>query len=378
MAVKYPKDIQFGDRIAGKQIYFPLAMVKLYQVRADSQGRLRIHDGNREGWVDKADFVLARDAAAYFHRRVQANPKDAWALAKRGTDWLDKGEPDKAIKDFDEYIRLNPTHAVAFLWRGRAWHDKKEYDKAIRDYDECVRLNPTEPVTFHWRGMAWHDQKEYDKAIQDYDEVIRLDPNNAIAFHNRGNAWHDMKEHEKAIRDYDEAIRLDPNNAIPFHSRGNAWHDMKEYDKAIRDYNEAIRLDPKDAYSYGDRARTWAKLKQYDRAVKDFDEAMQFDPMDWLQRDYALFRASCPEAAHRDGKKALELAKKAIQLAGRDVNWSYWAALAAAHAEAGNFDQAVTQQLNVLADPSLARADREPMEKRLERYRAKKPYRAEE
>jgi hypothetical protein len=71
-----------------------------------------------------------------------------------------------------------------------------------------------------------------------------------------------------------------------------------------------------------------AKQKQYDKSVKDFDEAMRLDPMDWVQRDYAFFRATCPEEKYRDGKKAVELAQKAIKLAGKDANWEYPAALA--------------------------------------------------
>jgi hypothetical protein len=105
----------------------------------------------------------------------------------------------------------------------------------------------------------------------------------------------------------------------------------------------------------------------------------RFDPsLDWLHRRFAFFRATCPEARFRDGAKAVELAKKALELAGRDADREYRAALAAACAEAGQFDKAVAEQTRALEDRSLDREDRVKMEQRLKLYRDKKPYRDQE
>ncbi|HZV03920.1 MAG TPA: tetratricopeptide repeat protein [Gemmataceae bacterium] len=177
---KRAKDIKFGDRVDGKEVWFLFSGRTPIKVREEREGRLRIHDGSREGWVDKRDFVLVNDAPAYFDRRVQANPKDTFALLMRGSGWLWKGEPDKAIQDFNECIRLDPTDSAAFHNRGLAWHDKKEYDEAIKDFDEAIRLDPKYTFAFHNRGSSWSAKKEYDKAIKDYDEAIRLDPKNAL------------------------------------------------------------------------------------------------------------------------------------------------------------------------------------------------------
>jgi hypothetical protein len=98
----------------------------------------------------------------------------------------------------------------------------------------------------------------------------------------------------------------------------------------------------------------------------------------WSLRDYALFRAACPEARYRDGKKAVDLASRAVQIAGKGADWQVRAALAAAYAEAGDMQKAVAEQEKALADRSLDKEDRAEMEKRLALYREKKPYRAED
>jgi tetratricopeptide (TPR) repeat protein len=189
IAKKPPKDIQFSDWIDDKHVVFVFSGRMPLTVRREREGWVRIHDGHREGWVKKADFILARDAPVYFHSFVQANPMDAWALHMRGSGWLYKGEADIAIKDFDECIRLDPKDTAAFNSRGNAWKTKKEYEKAISDYDEAIRWDPSYLLAFYNRGSAWMAKREYEKAIEDYGQAIRLAPDYGDAFRARGKAW---------------------------------------------------------------------------------------------------------------------------------------------------------------------------------------------
>jgi tetratricopeptide (TPR) repeat protein len=276
MPTKPAKDITFVDMADSKPVDFTGRPV--LTVRDERDGRILLHDGNREGWADKSQFVLARDAPDYFRRLVQADPNDTWSHYMRGSAWNAMGEPDKAINDFDECLRLDPSHSAAYSARGNAWSEKKEYDRAIRDYDVAIRHDPRDALTLNNRGNAWSNLKAYDKAIRDFDKAIQLDPKLAHAFSSRGAVWSKKKEYGKAIQDYNEAIRLDPGLAYPYINRGAARHFRKEYDKALEDYNEAIHLNPTDAVAYYNRGMAWHDMIQYDRAIKDYDEAIRLDP----------------------------------------------------------------------------------------------------
>jgi tetratricopeptide (TPR) repeat protein len=190
------------------------------------------------------------------------------------------------------------------------------------------------------RGWAALQKNELDKAIADFTEVIRLEPNNAAAFNNRGSAWSEKKEHDKAIADFSEAIRLEPRNVSYYDARGMALGSKKEFAKALSDYNEAIGLDPGYARAYNSRAWLWA---------------------------------TCPYVNYRDGKKGVESARKACEL----TEWKnpfHVGTLAAAYAEAGEFEAAVKWQLK--ANTLYADAkDRKDGEARLKLYQDKKPYR---
>jgi tetratricopeptide (TPR) repeat protein len=369
-------DIRIGHTEGEESVYTATLRAISYRVLAEEGNFIKVREGRVEDWFSKNDAVLLEDAVDYFTDRIRANPEDASAYTNRAEAWSLKGELDIAIKDFDEAIRLNPKSAASFYNRGNAFSDKKDYDRAIRDYDEAIRLDPKCADAFGNRGNAYLGKKNYHQAIMEYDEVIRLDPKNANAFFCRGIAYERQKEYDRAIKNYEEAIRLDPKDADAFNNRGCVYRYKKDYDRAIKDYQEAIRLDPKYAYPYGNRAIARSKMKQYAEAVLDFEEALRLAPsMDWLHHSYAFFRATCPESDYRDGKKAVELAKKAIELADSDADWEYHATLAAAYAEAGQFDKAVEEQTKALEDKSLDREDRDKMEQRLKLYREKKPYR---
>ena len=137
-----------------------------------------------------------------------------------------------------------------------------------------------------------------------------------------------------------EAIRLDPGNVQAHYNLGLAFSHIGKYEAARAQYAEAIRLQPGDPKAYNASA---------------------------------MIMAACPEAKFRDGKRAVQFATRACEL----TQWKnpiIIDTLAAAQAEAGDFDTAVKSQkkaIELLTDEQQ-KAD---YRSRLALYQAKKPYR---
>lgn len=257
---------------------------------------------------------------------------------------------------------------------GVGYSEKKEYDKAIKDFNECIRLDPTDATVFNDRGVAWHAQKDYDKAIHDYTEAIRLRAAYSLGYVNRGNSWTAKKNYVRAIKDFDEAIRLDPKYTTAYNERGLAWNFKKDYDQAIKDYSEAIRQDPKYAQAFLNRGNVYRSKKEFALAVHDYEEAVRFDPkLVGAHERLAWTLATCHDEKVRDGKKAVEQATKACELTAWKLP-GYLSTLAAAHAEAGNFEQATRYQKQALENSDYERLNGERDRQRLLLYEKNEPY----
>ena len=109
------------------------------------------------------------------------------------------------------------------------------------------------------------------------------------------------------------------------------------------------RFGPYSAYAYSARAYVSLEKKEYDKALADYSAAIRFDAeMALAYNDRAWVWATCRDPRLRDGTKAVESVTKACEL----TQWKFapfLETLAAAYAEAGDFDSAVNWQTKAIA-----------------------------
>src|SRR5262245_51636223 len=245
-----------------------------FRVLAEEKGRLRVTSRRQEGWINRGDAVLFDQALAYFTKRVTDNPRDSHAFTARGVVLMSKNEPDKALADFNEAIRLDPRATLAYYHRANLAYGRQQYDKALADYNTVIRHDPAFDWAYHVRGWIYYRKKDYDRALADYETAIRLVPTETVFYRDRGNVALARKQYDKAVADYGKAIELDPQYAVPWLQRGRTWMAKEDYGKALADLEKAAQVASRAPYS----AQFYTSL--------------------------ALFRAGCPDAKFRDGKKA--------------------------------------------------------------------------
>jgi RNA polymerase sigma factor (sigma-70 family) len=237
-------------------------------------------------------------------------------------------------------MAINPQDAAGYIRRGRNYLNRGDYDQAIADFNQALQLNPTAAGAYFSRGRANKLKGNYEQALADYNEAIRLNPQMVAAYVNRGQIYNMAGHYDDAITDFNQAIQLDPERPIPYLNRGVAYGAKAEYDKAVADFNSALELDP------------------------DFSPA--YNNLAWTL-------ATCPQAALRNGQQAVQDATKACALSGWN-NINQLDTLAAAYAEAGDFENAVKSETKVLATPNLAPEDAAIAKDRLALYQAHQPY----
>jgi tetratricopeptide (TPR) repeat protein len=289
----------------------------------------------------------------------------------RGIAHAKKGEYDLAIGDYTEAIKRWGGKDYLYYNRSLSYKRKKEYDKAIADLAEALRLNPKYADAYAVRGDIYEEKKDHEKALADYDQAIALNPNKASSYYDRGLVHQRMHNYDKALADYDESIRRDSKFASAYINRGIVQQRKGDREKAISDYTEAIRLNSKNAKSYYNRALAYNEKHDYERAIPDFEQATQLDPQDPdAPENLAWLLAVGPQAHLRNGGRAVTFATKACELS--EWKGSVLSTLAAAYAEAGDFDQAIKWQSKYVS--TVSERDKANAEARLALYEKRKPY----
>jgi len=153
---------------------------------------------------------------------------------------------------------------------------------------------------------------------------------------------------------------------------------LKRREEALADAQTAVTLKPESGEAYAFRGRLRLTRREFTEARADFERVLQLarEPRTAALNEMAWFYATYPENAARDGKRAVELAKKACDL----TQWNdarILDTLAAAYAETGDFSEAVKWQTQALSLPEALAEDRSGMKQRLGLYQKHQAYRQE-
>jgi tetratricopeptide (TPR) repeat protein len=324
-------------RNADEGVYLSSNQYRVYAERADHV-QIKTRDGIL-GWVKKTDLVPLENAVAFFTRQLELKPSDFGALNRRASAWRFRGEYDAALKDMDAALRVS-----------------------------------SDAAGYNNRGLIWHARRDYERAIIDFSKAIELSRGSALQLVNRANSYLGNKDFDSAIADATQALAVHPAYPEAHRVRGLAQYHKKRYGEAIADLSRTIELDAKHADAFAERAAVWAARREHVKALDDFDQSLRLEPKNVLNiASAALWLASCPDPKHRDGQRALMLARAAQQL--QRSNSHALQAMAAAHAELGQFAEAVRYQEQAMLDPLLK--DDAAARARLSAYRKKTPARLE-
>lgn len=258
---------------------------------------------------------------------------------------------------------------------GCADYNAGRWEDAIRNFTQAIRLTSTNALAYTYRGASYLVISNLDGAISDLQRAIQLDPMDAFAHLNLACAYRAKGEFEKSVKGFSDYLKLNPTNDFAYKNRASVYNIQGEFNKALRDWNEGLRLNSKDPTALAMRGYAYFMKGQFAKALRDFREALRMDSLnEKALNNLAWLRATCPDAAMRNGAEAIEAGQKACELTG----WSSWTridTLAAAFAEVGDFTQAAKHERQALGMKGPSKEELREMEGRLLLYEKRQPYR---
>jgi tetratricopeptide (TPR) repeat protein len=354
---------------------------------------------------------------ADFDEAVRLAPDNASVVRDRGLALADMDKPEKALSDLNRAIELEPNSVPTYEAKAIVLARLKKFDEALAALDKAHKLDP-ESIAPLVQRMRIHAQlHKYDAAINDVNQAWAISPGNVGLLLLRAELHQEKGDKKKALADLDEAEKLKPGLAGIIRTRAIFLAQNEQFDEAIAVLKKLSERDPKDMSTllqlsvvYGAK-KDWAKAIETDRAVLALDpaewrglrglgdamlntgrhaeaigfyeKAMKLERKDHgILNNFAWVLATSPDAKVRNGRRAIELAKEACKLTDYKVPHIV-STLAAAYAEAGDFDSAVKWSTKAIAIAAKEKEGskegdketREALKKELENYRAKKPTR---
>ncbi len=264
----------------------------------------------------------------------------------------------------------------SWLWipAGKGWirqSDVVPLDKAIEHFTAQVQQNPSSQ-SYYERGIAHTSLGEDKDAVADFSRAIELDGQNLAALNDRGTAYRRLGQSPQAKADFDRLIAKGVKHPAAYTNRGLTWLHLGNTEQAMVDLHAALELDQKFAPAWEASGAAREAMGHMPKAVEDYLKATELDPnfaMAWNNAAWLLATASEPSV--RNGAKAVEYATKACELTGYQ-KLDFMDTLAAAHAEAGQFDQAVARAREVLQH--IDQEHKSTIEERLKLYESGRPW----
>ena len=277
---------------------------------------------------------------------VRRFPEDAENRRVLANVLVRQGHLDEAILEVRRAVELSPDDFLArrdfCVWLYQA----KRREEAVVAFKEALGIEPAD-ADLHY-ALAWvlADQADQTNAAVHFRFAAALKPEWAEAHYQLGLSLAALNQPEGAGGELAQAVRLKPQNTMFRHRLALHFRDAGRMPEAIGEFRRVIHANPAFAPALNDLA--WIL-------------ATQNDPQ------------------FRNGSEAVQLATQACDLSGRKAA-PFLETLAAAYAETGRFDDAITAARQAL---DLARAedkkeDLAQAEKILSLFVARQPCRLEQ
>lgn len=181
----------------------------------------------------------------------------------------------------------------------------------------------------------------YEDAVAVFDEALRLDPSNAENWRNRAESRWQIGRLLEAEDDLTKAIALDRAYDEARAVRGCVRTGLQKWPEALEDLTSGVPHDEFAWYCAHCRGYCHENLEQWREAYEAYVESHRLNEAEYTPMHMvARLQAACPEAALRNGEKAVENARRVCV----QTNWEVWetiSVLAAAYAELGDFESAI-------------------------------------
>jgi len=319
-------------------------------------------------------------------RHMDGPAIELYRLFDRAAYLQKSGRIEESIAEYRSVLELNPNEALAhnnlsmvLLLAGRPQDAAAEFQKFTEiNLRRALEIEPDQAASHNNLGLLLLRTGRADEAIAQFGKAIELKPDFAPAHCSLGAALAAKRKFNEALDELERASVLDPAYAPTYYNRGLVFSMRGEPEQAITDWRKALEIDPKYFEAHSSLGNEFYRQGKVAEALAHWQQGLQLRPNEvaTLQQT-AWVLATSPDEAIRNGREALVLARRAVQLTGGKDPVTL-DALAAAYAEKASFAEAAQTARTALelARQANDEAVMEALKSRIALYEAGKPFRS--
>jgi tetratricopeptide (TPR) repeat protein len=197
-----------------------------------------------------------------------------------GSEYLQRGDPISALREFLEAEKLNPDDASVQFGLGSALNARGRFQDGLRHYRKALKLDPKFTEVHNAMGSTYLELGQWDDAIKEFEitlnDLLYLTP--FYVENNLGWAYYKKGDFPRAIEHYRRALSMKPDFGLAYYNVGLAYKDNKQTEEAIAAMRSAISQVPNllDAHLQLGILSFNAGIR--DQARKAFEEVVRLSP----------------------------------------------------------------------------------------------------
>ena len=296
------------------------------------------------------EFVNARPDAI---TRIHEQYLDDVSYLRAGHQFYDAGQYGQAARAFRKALTFNPKSEQAHYNLGLAVQAQGKLNEAMACYVKATELRGDFSEAYNNIGMLLGRQGRYAEARAYIAKAVKHKPDNVSAHSNLGTICAIEGDLPAAVRHFQKALAIEPRYVPAHKNLAKILLSLRNPKQAKAHLEKALAAHTRDPDVYATLASLLAAEGNVKAAIGQLEAAMRAGLRSpGVMRDLAWLLATSGQKDLRDGPRAVRLAQQACEATGGKQPL-FLDALAAAHAEAGSFPEAVRQAEKALA---LARA----------------------
>ncbi|PPR35251.1 MAG: TPR repeat-containing protein YrrB [Alphaproteobacteria bacterium MarineAlpha6_Bin4] len=183
---------------------------------------------------------------------------------------------DEAEVEVKNLLKQFPDNITCLNIYGVILDSKGQPEEAIKVYQQALQINENSAETHFNMGSILHRQGRGNEARISYEKAISIKPDFLNAYFNLGLIYQNLQDNKKAIESFEKAIELKPDFHEAIGALGTAVQAQGELDEAIEYYKKALSIQP-DARNHFNLAAGLRTSGSLDEAIEEFKKSLSFN-----------------------------------------------------------------------------------------------------